>query len=191
MNTNRTSRRTVFALATAMLALPLATTVTYANEVPLKIEWTGTFADTPWDFVGPDGLFVDMIYAQGRGSFGPSLITILTEFMDATPPPQHDFCTQPWNRYLVIAHSNGVTTFKNGDQLYFFINPGEGWMCLDFSDSSYTGATHGYYNGGTGRFENASGEFTTPFDGRNMTAMQLGIGFGSIYGEIVGTVDLQ
>ena len=191
MKTRSWIRRTLTVCAISILAMPLLPAASLADEVPLKIKWAGSFRDTPWDFVGPDGLYADVIDAQGHGSFGPSLIHILTEFMDATPPPEHEFCTQPWNRYLVIAHSHGVTTFKNGDQLLFYINPGDGWMCLDFSDNSYTGHTSGYYDGGTGRFENASGTFETPFDGTNMTAIKFGIGFGSIYGLITGNVVLQ
>ena len=52
------------------------------------------------------------------------------------------------------------------------------------------GEANGFFTGGTGRFEGASGTFVVTFSGKNLTLMTMGFGFAPIHGDIDGTVVL-
>ena len=52
-----------------------------------------------------------------------------------------------------------------------------------------TGEAEGVFDGGTGRFSDATGSFIVSFSGNNITLPDLGVGFGAIQGEIKGRIE--
>jgi hypothetical protein len=176
--------RKMFALGFLWLIGVIAIPVSQAQQVPLFIEYTGTVRDTPFDTNG-DGLFADFVDGRSRGTFGPSMTTILTEFA----PPAEAVENSCGGIYLELMYSKAVTTFKNGDQLYAEAYSGS--LCLNPVTGDFEGAATGIFIGGTGRFANASGDFVSPFEGRNLSLLEVGFGFGSIQGTIEATIDLR
>ena len=183
------TRKLTFLLGSILLMLPLAFSASYAGEKPIHSTWEGTVIDTSINVVPPPGeppipdLVANYITAQVRGSLGPASMAVLSEFTFA------GFCdVEETVLYVMMAYSKPVTTFKNGDQLWGEITIGD--MCLDTVTGDFLGSAKGVYTGGTGRFEGATGSFTVDFGGTNLALPTLGVGFGAIYGEIEGTLEL-
>ena len=177
-------------LGIVLFSLSFVLTTSYAGEKPISLTWEGTVTDTGINVVieeepTPD-FDANYIDAQIRGSFGPGLLGVFSEFSFA------GFCdadqTVPTVPYLVFAYSKPVISFKNGDQLWGEVTSGD--ACLDLATGEFSGSGQGVYTGGTGRFVGAGGNFTVEFGGKNLTITTLGVGFGPIYGEIDGTVIL-
>ena len=177
-------------LGIVLFALSFVFTTSYAGEKPISITWEGTVTDTGINAILEDPPAPDFnanyIDAQGRGSFGPGLLGVLSEFSFA------GFCDAdqpvPTVLYLVFAYSKPVISFKNGDQLWGDFTGGD--ACLDTVTGEFSGSGQGVFIGGTGRFVGADGPFTVDFGGNNLTIATLGVGFGPIYGELYGTVIL-
>ncbi len=174
----------MLALGAMLLVTSFAWTTSYAREMPISIDWQGTVADTAID-VNQDGLQATLIDAQAKGSFGPTFLGVVTEFVfgglcDSDP--------DVW--FMNMWYSKPVVTFANGDQLWGNITEGTGWMCLDVTTGEFSGDAKGVFTGGTGRFVGATGNFAVEFDGVNLTISDLGVAFGAIRGEIVGTIEL-
>jgi hypothetical protein len=189
--------RLVIVVGAVLLISPLLASLGQASDVPLRITYTGTVLDTSHN-VAPDlespfplPLYADVVNGQSEGTFGASMTTILTEFR----PPTIDDPAPPSNcdgsLYLIVAYSKAVITFTNRDQLVGTSDDGDGYVCLDLGTGYFTGQANGDFNGGTGRFENASGYFDSPFSGRNLTVALLGFGFGPIHGSVNGVVSMQ
>jgi hypothetical protein len=191
-------KRLVIVVGAVLLMSPLLASLSQASDVPFRITYTGTLLDTNFN-VAPDlespfplPLYADVVNGQSHGTFGPSMTTILTEFRpyvmgDPTPPAD---CVGTVYLYLIVAYSKGVVTFANGDQLVVTAEDGGGYVCLNLATGYYTGEANGDFDGGTGRFENASGSWESPFSGRNLTVGELGFGFGPIQGTVDGMLDM-
>ena len=177
--------------AVALLTVPFMAATSYAKEVPIKISYTGTLFPIPVNLGGgPTG--ATMLDAQSQGSFGASMSHIITEWVQGTGSCGSDY---PDYDYYTLLHASVVVTFSNNDQLF---GSGAAWtgdlsghMCLNPSDGHFVGVAKGGFTGGTGRFEGASGTFTSPFSGYNLTVFDFGYGSGPIKGTIEGTVELQ
>jgi hypothetical protein len=76
-----------------------------------------------------------------------------------------------------------VYTFADQSQLFGLSQ--NGWLCVSSATGAYYGEVYGVYNGGTGRFEGATGEWATEFDG---FILHPPIGFRSIRGTADGTL---
>ncbi|MEJ2330482.1 MAG: hypothetical protein P8Z33_11580 [Gammaproteobacteria bacterium] len=171
--------------AVALLFAPFMAATSYANDVPVKISYTGSIVPIPVDVDNDDAL-ASVVDGQSSGTFGATMTHIVTEW---TPT---GLCDDGYVQFALI-HSAAVLTFSNGDQL-FGAEVGNGWMCMDMDptgDGYFYGEAYGDFSGGTGRFEGASGSFTSPFTGNDMTFTSLGYGFGPIQGSIEGTVTLR
>jgi hypothetical protein len=171
--------------AVALLLAPFMVATSYAREVPIKISYTGSIVPIPVD-VDDDEAVATVVDAQSKGSFGASMSHIVTEW---TPT---GLCDDGYVQFALI-HSAVVMTFSNGDQLYG-AGPGNGWMCLDLDpagDGFFYGEAYGDFTDGTGRFEGASGSFSSPFTGNNLTFTNFGYAFGPIQGGFQGKVTLQ
>jgi hypothetical protein len=178
-----------FLLGSVLLVLPFIFTASYAGEKPVHSTWEGTVIDTAINVVPPPGeppipdLVANYIDAQVRGSLGPASMGVISEFTFA------GFCdAEQTVLYVMVVYSKPITTFKNGDQLWGDITSGD--MCLDTVTGEYFGSAQGVYTGGTGRFHGATGSFTVDFGGTNLTLPTLGFGFGAIYGETEGRLEL-
>jgi len=181
------AKKFILMLSAVLFCLPLTALSGPKDDVSIKIDWTGTVRDTSINVIpdpGPMQHFTDVIDAQAKGSFGPSNVTVVTEFFEMA-----GVCESQDDLYLQLGHSTLVTTFSNDDQLYGYAT--WGYLCMDLATGIYEGHASGLYTGGTGRFENATGVWETPYDGKNLTILTYGFGFGNIYGTLTGTLQLD
>ena len=175
---------------TVLPALLLMWTTSYAGDVPLKIKWSGTVVETAMDVVDDGfGLPANLIDAQASGSFGASNVSVLSEFT-----PSMFLCDENEDGLpdegvlpLYFAYAKPVVTFANGDQLWGHVT--KGWGCLSQITGDFAGEAEGVYDGGTGRFTDATGSFVVSFSGNNIALPDLGVGFGAIHGEIKGRIE--
>ena len=184
------TRVTRVGLGTMLLALAFSWTTSFAADVPLKIKWSGTVVETGIDVVVDDfGLSANLIDAQASGSFGASNLSVFSEFVpgeflcDANGDGLPDEGVLP----LVFAFAKPVVTFSTGDQLWGHLTEGSG--CLNAITGYFSGEGEGLFDGGTGRFAGATGSFFVTFTGDNITLPDLGVGFGSIRGEVEGSIE--
>ena len=171
--------------AVSLFLAPFMAAPIYAGEVPIKVSYTGTIVPIPVD-LDADETLASVVDAQAKGSFGASMSHIVTEW---TPV---GLCHGSYAQFALM-HAAFVMTFSNGDQL-FGAGFGDGWMCLDLDPAGaghFYGEASGNFTGGTGRFEGASGSFSSPFTGNNTTLTSFGYGFGPIQGSVNGTLTLQ
>lgn len=174
-------------IGTVILFVMSLVQVSYADEQPIYVSYKGTILELATDF-NNDGMKANVVQAPSKGSFGASMATIVTEFVPY--PPLFGTCPSTDDLYLVVMYSSGITSFSNGDQLDASID--SGWMCLDMVTGEFEGIAYGTFAGGTGRFVNATGEFVSPFNGKNLSiALFKPAGLARIEGEIEGTVDLN
>jgi hypothetical protein len=169
--------------AFALLFAPFMAATSYADEVPFKISYTGSLVPIPVNIYTEDDFDASIVDAQSHGTFGASMSHIVTEW---TPIGFCDIDDTVIKFELV--HAAVVVTFANGDQL-FGAGSGGGEMCLDPASGYFDGVANGGFSGGTGRFEDASGTFSSPFSGHNITAFTLGYGFGPIQGTMEGILN--
>lgn len=171
--------------AVSLLFVPFMAATSYADEVPVKFTYQGSIVPIPVD-VDADETLATVVDAQAKGSFGASMSHIVTEW---TPI---GLCSDGYVQFALI-HAAVVMTFSNGDQL-FGAGPGNGWMCLDVDPAGagfFYGEAYGLFTGGTGRFEGATGSFSSPFTGNNTTLTSFGYGFGPIQGSFEGALTLK
>jgi hypothetical protein len=172
-------------LVVLIVTLGLAS-VSQAQAVNYKASYNGTVLDTSFDTNG-DGSLVDVVRGSGKGTFGQSDTVVVTEFL---PLGVTGDCESEDDLRLSILYNSGVTTYSKGEQL--FLQGDDGYLCLDFATGEFEGKAEGYFDGGTGRFENANGPWETTFSGRNLTfPVGLPYGFGSINGLTTGTLYLK
>jgi hypothetical protein len=176
-------RKTILTALFGALALVLAASAVHASEKSISIEYAGTGYDTTVDN-GGDGWPVNLSTAEAKGSFGARRLEISTEFY-AHPMD----CADGYAVEMALIYSASVVTFSANDQLFAFSD--SGWMCVHPATGHYYGEAYGVYGGGTGRFEGASGEWMTAFQGYNLEPPGLiPVGFRSINGTVSGTVIL-
>ena len=194
-------------MKTRMLPLFVATALavglvsaSQAGEIPYKASYEGTVLDTAHDVIpdpyAPGPLYADVVRAQSSGTYGQSDTVIVTEFALS---PFQGTCDNPDDLRMLVGYSKAVVTYSKGDQLYLSTpafdegNPeGAGYLCLNMGTGDFEGLALGTFVGGTGRFENASGEWQSRFSGRNLTVtVPLPFGFSSIHGLTSGTLELN
>ncbi len=158
--------------------------VNVAWGAPISLRYTGTGWDTTVDNFD-DGFPVTISIADAKGSHGASKVEITGEWMVG------DFEGVDCEDYdeFVLVFSASVATFVNQSQLFAFSDLG--WMCLNTVSGHYYGKVFGIYNGGSGRFEGATGQWMTDYSGFFLEPPTLKtIGFRSITGSVKGNVDL-
>lgn len=178
-----TRRLPLLAAAAVLLFAPFMAATSYAKDVPIKISYAGSIVPIPVN-INSDEFDASVVDAQAHGTFGASLSHIVTEWMPIGP------CDEEGYVKFTLIHAAVVLTFANDDQL-FGASTGDGWMCLDMGNGHFYGVAEGGFSDGTGRFEGATGSFSSPFSGYNMTAFTLGYGFGPITGTMEGTLTLH
>jgi hypothetical protein len=182
-----TRKLPLLAAAAVLLFAPFMVATSYAKEVPIQINYTGALVPIPVD-INSDLTPATVLDGEAKGTFGASMTHIITEWA------MTGMCDDGYVKFQLL-HAAIVLTFSNGDQL-FGAGFSSGWMCMDvYPDGAMTGEFYGEANGdfshGTGRFEGATGSFSSPFSGTNITIKDLGYGFGPIRGTMEGTVTLQ
>ena len=134
--------------------------------------------DTHVDGFVPDGANVSLTTGTAKGTFGASTITITTEFRleDAVT------CPAGFPLKYALVYSAAVLTFEDQSQLFGISQ--SGWICATAA-GQYYGEVSGAYVGGTGRFQTATGDFVSKFDGQYL---EPNLSFRSIQGTVEGTV---
>jgi hypothetical protein len=172
-------------IVAVMIAFGLAS-VSQAEGLAYKSTYNGTVLDTSFD-TNSDDFFTDVVRGSGQGTFGQSDTVIVTEFL---PLGFTGDCASEDDLYFIVLYSKGVETYAKGEQLYLV--PNDGYLCLDLATGDYEGLASGVFDGGTGRFKNAYGNFESRFSGRNLTVTAgLPFSFGSINGVSTGTLYLH
>ena len=174
-----------------LLFSPLLAATSSAKEVPIRIDYAGTLVPIPVNLGGgPTG--ATMLDAQSNGSFGASMSHIITEWVSGGGSCESDY---PGYDYYMLLHASVVVTFSNNDQLFgtgaYWNSDLSGWMCLNPDNGYFVGVAEGGFTGGTGRFEGASGSFSSPFSGYNLTVFDFGFGSGPIQGTIEGRIEFN
>lgn len=163
----------------------LAAPVCNAGDKDVRIVLVGTGEDTSFD-PNQDGLPVGFSRGEFHGTFGNGTFTITSEFI-VVPHP----CPAGHDIPLNVVKVSTIMTFSGKDQL--FGGSTDGWMCVSSATGHYVGEIHGVTIGGTGRFEGATGEWTSTYDGFNQPPVFVEpvVGFRSFQGEMVGTLTMN
>lgn len=150
-----------------------------AGETSISIRYAGSGWDTHVDGFVPDGSNVSLTTGTAQGTFGNSTITITTEWVtDATVS-----CPAGFPLKYALVYSASVLTFPEQSQLFGIAQ--SGWICAT-NEGVYYGEVTGAYVGGTGRFEAATGDYVSKFDG---AYLEPNLSFRSIRGTAEGTLD--
>lgn len=171
-----------------ILACLFVAQISQADEQPFFVKFTGTVLDLAFDSNG-DGIYANVVQAQSKGSFGPSMTTVVSEF----EPDYANWGTCPrandW--YMKFSYSTAIVTFENGDQLDLVVDNGS--LCVDPETGVFEGGTHAQIKGGTGRFVHATGEGDTSFTGKDFvfTTGPDTVAVERINGVIQGTINLH
>jgi hypothetical protein len=149
-----------------------------AGERPISVQYAGSGWDSHVDGFVPDGSNVSLTTGTGQGTFGHLAITITTEWRtDDTVT-----CPDGFPLKYALIYSAAVLTFQDQSQLFGISQ--SGWICAT-NGGQYYGEVSGNYVGGTGRFQEATGDFVSKFDG---VYLEPNLNFRTIRGTVVGTV---
>ena len=116
--------------------------------------------------VGPDMLptgttsTVGIVRAKVKGNLGQADLTVVTKVENVVPMPD-DRCPDGFLKIVEITDNNLVFTFQNLSLLY---GDGQGAVCLNFGNFEEYAVIEGNWEGGTGRFRDAEGEFSIHID---------------------------
>ena len=174
-------------ISAIILACLFVAQIGQADEQPIFITYTGTVDHIAVDS-NVDGIPANVVHGQSKGSFGPTMVSIVSEYVPY--PPKFGTCPSADDMYGIFMYSTGVVTFKNGDQLD--ANVEAGWLCVDMVTGIFEGETSGQFIGGTGRFANATGEFVSSFTGKEFEiALLKPAAVERIDGVVEGTINLE
>jgi hypothetical protein len=152
--------------------------ISRAGETPISIRYAGSGWDTHVDGFVPDGSNVSLTTGTAQGTFGNSTITITTEWVtDDTVT-----CPAAYPLKYSLIYSASILTFPEQSQLFGIAQ--SGWICAT-NEGVYYGEVTGAYVGGTGRFENVTGDYVSKFDG---AYLEPNLSFRSIRGTAEGRV---
>ena len=116
--------------------------------------------------VGPDMLptgttsTLGIVRAKVKGNLGQADLTAVTKSENVVPVPD-DRCPADYLKIVEITDNNLVFTFQNLSLLY---GDGQGVVCLNFGTFEDYTIVEGNFEGGTGRFRDAEGQFSVQFD---------------------------
>jgi hypothetical protein len=168
----------VLASSTLLCLGVLFAPVSSAGETPISIRYAGSGWDTHVDGFVPDGSNVSLTTGTAQGTFGNSTITITTEWVT----DQTVTCPAAYPIKYSLVYSASVLTFPEQSQLFGIAE--SGWICAT-NEGVYYGEVTGIYVGGTGRFEAATGDYVSKFDG---AYLEPNVSFRSIRGTAEGTL---
>jgi hypothetical protein len=116
--------------------------------------------------VGPDMLptgttsTLGIVRAKVKGNLGQADLTAVTKTENVAPEPDNR-CPAGFLKIVEITDNTLVFTFQNLSLLY---GDGQGVVCLNFVTFEDYALVEGNWEGGTGRFRDAEGEFSIQFD---------------------------
>lgn len=171
----------VFASSALLCMGVLFAPVGSAGETPITARYAGSGWDTYTDGFVPDGSNVSLTVVAQKGTFGDANLVITTEWVDDASVS----CPDGYPVKVSLVYSSTVTTFADQSQLFSVAQ--SGWICGS-PEGGYFGEVSGAYVGGTGRFEGASGDYVSKFEG---AYLEPNLGFRSIRGTVKGSVGRQ
>jgi hypothetical protein len=141
--------------ATMALMLNLGVASVYAQQIPVKMTFSGTAVPSiinlqPGTSNGEDDF-------AGSGTLGKFTFRDI-EAETATPQPPPSTCSGSNNFYFLRVAGAGVFRFQDGSLLKVSLK--EGADCIDLAALQAHCVVIFQINGGTGRFQNASGIIT-------------------------------
>lgn len=155
-----------------------------AQAEPTHSRWSGAVLPTEIDVDG-DGMRSTASTGGGTGTLGRYTISSLTELA----PWGGNFCAPPNVIELTVTSGSTILRYANGDLQYSRRTGGR--VCFDVSPDPLpiTGTLDNEITGGTGRFEGATGWFTTTFTSDAVSVDSTGMpvhqgNSGSTVGEI-------
>jgi hypothetical protein len=151
--------------------------ISSADERPLSLSYAGFGYYTSVD-PNADGVPVGLTLVDGKGTLGSANAAITAEWYIS---PR--VCREGYDVPFALVSTAVVYTFSDHSQFFGFSQ--NGWLCLSSTTGAYYGEETGVYNGGTRRFEGATGEWATKFDG---VILEPATGFRSIRGTVTGTL---
>ena len=156
----------------ACLAMLGAAATAVAADKPVTLTFATTAIGTSFDgFV--DGMPMSIAFGKTKGSFGNADISITSEWRLADVD-----CPAGALEFSLFSNKTVLTA---PDLSQLLAVGSSGWMCVDPATGYFWGAVEGVYPGGLGRFEGASGSWTTDFYG-----YQLGGGYTILNGTVIG-----
>ena len=145
---------------------------------------SATFAGAGFDIVDPDadGYPINVFMTEVKGTFGKSSLIFLSEFAEDTDSSVT--CPPGFEQAFDLVRCVTTLTTANVDQLWGWFTGG--YLCMTNDNMAWVGGASGAYFGGTGRFQGATGQWSTEYSGANFDAES---GYRTISGTIVGTVN--
>lgn len=143
-----------------------------------------TYAGAGFDLTDPngDGYPINVFITEGKGTFGKSSLMVLSEFAEDTDSSVT--CPEGFDQAFDLVRCVTTMTTPQVDQLWGWFTGG--YLCMTSDNMAWVGEASGIYIGGTGRFQRATGEWTTEYSGANFDADS---GYRTISGTIEGTVN--
>jgi hypothetical protein len=164
-----------------------------AGEKSLKMEYAGTVHSMADMLVPTDAVIISE--ADAKGSFGAMQLKVVSKFTPFVAIPDPEAKCDPPKIPMVMEYARSVTTYKDYSQMLVFWDTG--WICATpglTGEVYYVGRVEGRIVAGTGRFEGATGEVVSDFDGYDLSGPFVFEGppfptLGSWNGTVAGTVD--
>lgn len=149
-----------------------------AGETSISARYAGSGWNTYADGFVPGGFPVSLTVVAQKGTFGDADLVITTEWVANASVS----CPDGYPVKVSLVYASTVTTFADQSQLFGVAQ--SGWICGS-PEGGYLGEVSGAYVGGTGRFEGATGDFVSKFDG---AYLEPNLEFRSIRGTVEGSV---
>jgi hypothetical protein len=168
-------------IATVALMLNLGVAGVYAQQRPVKMTFSGTLGDRPFNIL-PNTVTVEQVVA-GDGTLGPFTFTEL-HADPASPQPSSSCSPGP---YFPTVAGAGVFRFQDGSLLTVTVT--QGAICLDLVQMMGHLTESYQITGGTGRFKDASGTLTLTATAHPVLRnASVAVPLDSYTGEFQGTV---
>jgi hypothetical protein len=168
-------------IATVALMLHLGVAGVYAQQRPVKMTFSGTLGDRPFNIL-PNTVTLEQVVA-GDGTLGPFTFTEL-HADPASPQPSSSCSPGP---YFPTVAGAGVFRFQDGSLLTVTVT--EGAICLDLVQMMGHLTESYQITGGTGRFKDASGTLTLTATAHPVLRnASVAVPLDSYTGEFQGTV---
>jgi hypothetical protein len=142
-------------IATIALMLNLGVAGVYAQQIPVKMMFSGTSAASTTNLQQPNTTNDEDNFA-GNGTLG--LFTLRNVRAIATSPQPSSTCSGPNQLYFTEVAGGGVFRFQDGSLLNVKLTRGSD--CIDLAAQEAHCMVTFQITGGTGRFQNASGVLT-------------------------------